>query len=343
MDSLIPDGLTSGAPPQKIRRVPTAFPPDQTRPSAERMQEEASLWFARMRGGRVTDDLRARFDRWLAADAAHRREYEILEQIWDQSGRLVPKTRGKPDLGRARLLRGAASLAGTVVLCVWLGMAWLGDRISTDAGERQHIRLADGSELDIAPRTRLRVRFDGTRRRLELEEGRIVVSVAADPRRPFEVHAGGGVIRDIGTRFEVQADRTRAKVVVAEGIVEIGIPARGDGLFRRLKAGEAAELDGAGVSRTRPADPAASLAWTKGQLVFDAAPLAEVISALNRHRKIPIEIGDPALVHVRISGVFLIDDEAAALRAIEQVAPVSFAPAGGRPASVVMNPLRPQR
>lgn len=207
MDSLIPDGLTSGAPPQKIRRVPTAFPPDQTRPSAERMQVEAALWFARMRGGRATDDLRDRFNLWLAADAAHRREYEILEQIWDKSGQLVPQARGKPDLGRARLLRGAASLAGAAVLCVWLGMAWFGGRISTDVGERQHIQLAGGSELDIAPRTRLRVRFDGTRRRLELEEGRIVVSVAADPRRPFEVHAGGGVIRDIGTRFEVQADR----------------------------------------------------------------------------------------------------------------------------------------
>lgn len=295
------------------------------------MQEEAALWFARMRGERVTDARRARFDAWLAADEAHRREYETLEQVWEQAGRLRPRADGKQASGRRLRLAGkAATLAGVAVFCAWLAFAWFDGRVSTQAGERLHMRLADGSELDVAPRTRLRVNFSASLRRLELEEGQLAVSVAADPNRPFEVSAANGVIRDIGTRFEVRASRSRARVVVSDGAVEITVPESGAGSYRRLKAGEAADFDGTGVSQARPADAAASLAWTAGRLVFDAAPLAEIFSTLNRYRETPIELDDPALAGVRISGIFLLDDEAAMLRALQQVAPVRFVPAAGR-------------
>ncbi|GAB1395072.1 hypothetical protein MASR1M60_32360 [Rhodocyclaceae bacterium] len=56
--------------------------------------------------------------------------------------------------------------------------------------------------------------------------------------------------------------------------------------------------------------------------MFDAAPLADVVTALNRHRRMPIKLADPSLAAIRISGVFLIGDENAALRALESVAPV---------------------
>jgi len=310
--------------------MPAASPSPANLSAAERVQEEAALWFARLRGERVTDAQRARFAAWLAADESHRREYETLEQVWDQSGRLAPLVRGKADAGLGRRVRHAASLAGVAVLCAWLGFAWLAGRVATDAGERRHVQLADGSELDVAPHTRLRVQFDGSQRRLELDEGQIVVAVAADARRPFEVHAGGGVIRDIGTRFEVDTSADKTRVVVAEGIVEIGVPARSDAVPRRLKVGEAVDIENAAISPARPVDASASLAWTKGQLSFDAAPLADVVATLNRYRKTPIDIDDPTLAGIRISGVFLIDDETAALRAIRIVAPVDFLPAAGR-------------
>lgn len=296
------------------------------------MQEEAALWFARMRGERVTDAQRARFDAWLAADEAHRREYDALAQIWTQAGRLGPRAAHGEQTGGHRLRRAgkAATFAGVAVFCAWLAFAWFDGRVATQAGERLRMQLADGSELDMAPRTRLRVDFSASLRRLELEEGQFAVSVAADPNRPFEVRAANGVIRDIGTRFEVRASQGRARVVVSDGAVEVTVPGSGAEGYRRLKAGEAADFDGTGVSQARPVDAAAALAWTDGRLVFDATPLAEIFTALNRYRKTPIESDDPALAGIRISGVFLLDDEAAVLRALQQVAPVRFVPAAGR-------------
>lgn len=292
--------------------------------SDERIQEEAALWFARLRGDEVADAEHAAFAAWLDADARHRREFETFERMWDASALLRPSA---PK--RRRALRAAASLAGIALVSGWLGWAWLDGRVATDPGERRHVRLADGSELAIAPDTRLRVKFDSGRRRLELDEGRIAVTVAADPRRPFEVAAGGGIIRDIGTRFEVDAGRERTRVTVAEGLVEIDLPAAGSAPCK-VGAGEAAEFGGRFVSPARPADAAAALAWTKGQLAFDAAPLTEVVAVLNRYRRTPIELADPSLGSIRISGVFMIDDESMALRALEQVAQIEFVPKAGK-------------
>jgi transmembrane sensor len=291
----------------------------------DRVQEEAALWFARMRGEAVSTRRRARFDAWLAADAAHRREYEILQQIWDQSARLVP-----PQAGRRRLLKGATALASLAALAFWLNLAWFDGRISTEGGERRHMQLADGSELDIAPNTRLRVKLGDTLRSVELSEGQIAITVAADPNRPLEVRAAGGVIRDIGTRFEVQASQRQGHVAVAEGIVDISVSAQGENITRRLRAGEATDFNEQGIAAPQAVEAATALAWTKGQLAFDAVPLAQVILVLNRYRKTPIDLADPALASLRVSGVFLIDDENAALRALETVAPIRFVPEADR-------------
>ncbi|MBS4017951.1 MAG: FecR domain-containing protein [Dechloromonas sp.] len=295
--------------------------------AAERIQEEAALWFARLHSEEVLDTERAAFNAWLDADARHRHEYDLLEQLWDASSQLRPGAKETPR--RRRAMRAAAGLAGIALVCGWMGWAWLDGRVATDPGELRHVRLADGSELDIAPNTRLRVKFDSGRRRLELEEGRIVVSVATDHLRPFEVAAGGGIVRDIGTRFEVDVGRKRTRVVVAEGLVEIDLQAAGSAP-RKVGAGEVAEFDDRFVSPAQLVDAAATLAWSKGQLVFDAAPLAEVVRALNNYRRTPIELADPSLRDIRISGVFLIDDENAALRALESVAPVEFVTEGAR-------------
>ncbi|GAB1395071.1 hypothetical protein MASR1M60_32350 [Rhodocyclaceae bacterium] len=77
--------------------------------------------------------------------------------------------------------------------------------------------------------------------------------VAADRQRPFEVAAGGGIVRDIGTRFEVDAGRERTQVIVAEGMVEIDL--RASDTLEEVGAGETAEYDGRTVSARRRAWP----------------------------------------------------------------------------------------
>ncbi len=289
-----------------------------------RVQEDAALWFARLRGDGIADGERAEFTAWLNADPRHRNEYDALERIWDSAARLRPKA---PK--RRRVTRALAGMSVIALVCGWLGWAWLDGRVTTDPGERRQIILADGSRLDVAPNSKLRVQFDAAPRRLELDAGRVVVDVAANSQRPFEVVAGGGTIRDIGTRFEVDVGQDITRVTVAEGMVEVDLPASGSAPLR-VGAGGVAEYDRSRIIAVGTVDAASELAWTQGQLDFDAASLVDVVRALNRYRKTPIELADPSLADIRISGVFLIDDENAALRALERVAPVEFVPDGTR-------------
>jgi transmembrane sensor len=304
--------------------MPVASSPHTTNsPVDERIQEEAALWFARLRGDEVSDYEHADFAAWLSADARHRSEYDAFQRMWDASAELRPT---KPR--RRQVLRTLSGLAGIALISGWVTQGWLDGQMATDSGELRHVTLADGSILDVAPETRLWVKFDTERRRIELDKGRIVVAVASDRLRPFEVATDAGVIRDIGTHFEVDVDEVRTRVSVAEGMVEIDLPSSNTPP-QRVGAGEMTEFNARNISNARPVDTTA-LAWATGQLLFDAAPLAEVVEELNRYRKTPIRLSDPSLESIRISGVFLIDDENMALQALQQVAGVEFVAQSGK-------------
>lgn len=307
---------------------PPTAPPDVH----DKVQQAAARWFARLRGSDVTEAQRARFAHWLNADEAHGREYAALEEIWAQSGQLAGQTpvSHTPPPGRRARRVGAACLLGG--LMVWLGLLGAAEPevvIATAPGEVIHRQLADGSGLDLAPRSRLQVAFDGSRRRLRLERGQLAVDVADDPRRPLEVLAGGVVIRDVGTRFDVLAEGSRVQVTVAQGQVDIE-PQTPGGPRQHLQAGESADIQDGSVIAVRPVERATALAWTRGMLSVDNLPLGELLTTLNRYRKTPVELEDEGVGKIRLSGVFRLDNETDALRALEAVAPVRFIAEGGR-------------
>jgi len=292
--------------------------------NSERAQEEAAVWFARLHGENVSREDRATFAGWLAADPGNAREFKILEQIWNHSACLAPQAKPRP----RRLLHGAAGLAVLALLAGWLFYTTPGELVATGIGERKHLQLSDGSELDLAPHTRLHFRLDKEQRHIELIEGQIAINVVADPRRPLEVVADGHHIRDIGTRFVVETEAKQTRVSVAEGLVEIRL-ANDDAATQRLAAGEEVSVTDGKIGQVLAVDRSILLAWTKGQLAFEGKPLREVIATLNRFRKVPIVLDEPNLGNMRISGVFLIDHEETALVALRQIASLRFEESSG--------------
>lgn len=304
--------------------MPLSPRPSPAADSSERVQEEAARWFARLHGENISREERAIFAGWLAASPENAREFEILEQIWDHSARLAPQTEPRP----RRLLLGSVGLVAMALLAGWLFHAAPDELVATGSGERKHLRLGDGSELDLAPRTRLHFRLDKEQRHIELDEGQIAIHVAADPQRPLEVVADGHRIRDIGTRFVVATGAKQTRVSVAEGMVEIR-PAHNDSATLRLAAGEEISVTDGTIGPVLAIDRNTLLAWTQGQLAFENQPLSQVIATLNRFRKTPIILDEPTLGSMHISGIFLIDHDETALIALRQIAGLHFKEAGG--------------
>jgi transmembrane sensor len=196
------------------------------------------------------------------------------------------------------------------------GLALLGSRVNRGGdpvareyaaarGRRATIRLADGTSAVLAPGSTLRTLagFGGQSRDVALD-GEAYFVVVHDRRRPFAVHAGYAVARDLGTHFDVRAfaGDTAVQVAVTEGRVAFGDTVRSP---VELRAGDVSQLTGAGNAVVlRHAAVGRYVAWTQGVLAFDNTPLREVAPALSRWYDLQVDIADTSIAGRRLTASF---------------------------------------
>ena len=164
----------------------------------------------------------------------------------------------------------------------------------------------DGSTVTLRPHSRL-VRLDDDARAYRLE-GEAFFAVARDPERPFTVEAGPGVVRVLGTRFDVSTWGERTAVFVEEGRVEV----QGAASEVVLGAGEAATVGVAGVRTLPTASAEAFLDWQRGEVVFERESVRRVADEIGQHFGVSVTVpGDAA--RESVSGVIVLESAAQAL------------------------------
>jgi len=307
------------------------------------MDLDVDLLF-RYRAGECTPEERERFERWVAADPRHRELFEatvtaageVLAELRSERAR-VPAARASVGVrgraapawsqrvqGRRRTwaLPVAAGVALAAGVSAWRAVAGPASGAgamqvtSTGPGQRATVELRDGTQvvLGVASTLRYPASFGARSRDVSLT-GEAYFDVVHDEGRPFVVRAGGAVAEDLGTAFVVRAypDDARVRVVVAEGKVALRAAApAADAPAGRARAtagrvlgrGELGELGADGATTVRRVNPAAYLAWTEGRLVFDAAPLSEVLGQLERWYDVEFQLADPSLAGRDYSGAF---------------------------------------
>jgi transmembrane sensor len=170
---------------------------------------------------------------------------------------------------------------------------------ATSAGQRAEIRLADGTQVILAPESRVRVPSDfGVHRRDVHVEGEAYFVVVHDSTRPFTVFAANASVRDIGTAFAVRSypEDGAVRVVVREGLVAMS----GAGL---LAAGDLGQLTADGKASVRHGvDVQALLGWTDGKLAFEDAPLRQVLHDLRRWHGVAVRLADSTLADLPFTG-----------------------------------------
>jgi len=157
--------------------------------------------------------------------------------------------------------------------------------IATNVGQRDSVRLADGTRVLLAPESRLIVAMGYGNKVREVElTGEAYFDVRHDAARPFVVHAGGADIRDLGTTFTVRAAGGQdVRVAVTSGSVSLAPRAASPNDAVVLRPGDAGTLAVDGrmlVERGGTTEP--DTAWTSGRLVFREAPVSSVQSELRR-------------------------------------------------------------
>jgi transmembrane sensor len=205
----------------------------------------------------------------------------------------------------------------------------------TATGERLTFTLNDGSQVTLDTQSELKVSFSTAERSVHLTRGQAFFEVAKDPQRPFVVEVRSRRFVAVGTAFDVRVDGDQVRVTMVEGTVRVegrgqevaasnapGFPTQlpSSGTTGRaanrdmarsespavttITAGEQLITDAQREDHVRAADPERSTSWRRGQLVFDNTRLADAIAEVNRYSEAKIELADPDLGNLRLSGAF---------------------------------------
>ena len=220
---------------------------------------------------------------------------------------------------RGPVLAAAAALTAIVGLAQWRGSTTATEQVyATPVGQRDSVMLPDGSTVVLAPGSRLTVAsgFNNGNRAVTLE-GAAFFEIKHDGAHPFVVHSRGAEIRDIGTAFSVKTDANgRVAVAVTHGIVAFRDTTAGSAAPVELRAGDRGVLQAGTVAVTRGTVTAEDMAWTRGQLAYRDAPLAEVQADLRRWYGIELQVTDAVLAQRTLTASFRGDSAAQVIQVI---------------------------
>lgn len=300
-------------------------PPRRAR---EEVRLEASRWLARVDAGLCAGD-QEKLGRWLREDPLHEEMLLEMAAFWDRLSVLSELSdvfplqlyHSRKRVARRRLIL-AAGLAAALPLGTLLfnqrrragSRGLFAGRYETSVGERDPIRLSDGSQIILNTNTLLDVAYSPDERRVVLRHGEALFSVAHDPGKPFRVYAGARVIEAIGTAFSVQRREDESlEVLVTEGRVNVRsgagaspAPPVPNSVELSLRAGEYLHTQSGERSPAKAvmerAEMEQRLSWRSGLLVFRGDRLEQVLAEASRYTTIRLE-ADAAILSRRVAAV----------------------------------------
>ena len=327
---------------------------------------QASAWLAKLDGEQPSEaDLQA-FKRWVNEDESHIAAFEKVATAWDdlniltrlpsvlQQREIQQRNRQRESAHRPALRSSVGYFAIAATLVLGLFIALYSDFFSaqqatymTVVGEQKTIRLPDNSLVQLNTNSRIQFDYQSEARTVYLLQGEVHFSVAKNPQRPFEVYAGTGRVRAVGTAFTVELSNRNddVNVLVTEGVVEVvpelGMPSPPAGDTealpvaadesplisqlvikpQRVAAGSAVLFNQKEVKAVRKVDDVAMqrlLAWQQGLLIFSGESLEEVVAEISRYTDTKIIIQSEEARTLRIGGQFQLGNTQAILRALEQ-------------------------
>ncbi|ARN73794.1 FecR family protein [Oceanicoccus sagamiensis] len=323
-------------------------------PDAESLPDQAAKWVARLDADQPSAATKREFKHWLQQSPEHRREFEKHLALWGDMNILatmVPPARQQAQQTtrspRRWLTPAPVAFAMGLLLVILLQFNTSPNHYRTEIGEQQQVELDDGTMVLLNTNTELRVAYTDQRRTIYLSKGEAHFEVAHNPERPFEVHAGQGKVRAVGTAFTVYLKSDDVEVVVTEGEIAI-LPAAtatttttttaskpttlaqnqtpepntsAAPVTARVKAGGVATYDrhtAEHVMLEALGDEEHKLSWREGMLVFRSEPLSRVIAEVNRYTPLNIIIPDPAVRAIKVGGFFKVSEIDSVFDALEK-------------------------
>ncbi len=291
----------------------------------------------------------AEFEAWLAASPRHAEAWRDVNaalfafecvRAQGQADDFIAQLNTRRRQRRWRLLTGGV-LAAAAAVAVLFFVNRPVDRAATAvvAGEAPVIIraaqrvLEDGSRVELNDGAEIAVNYTTARREVSLLRGEAVFTVMKNPARPFVVVSGNVEVRAVGTVFAVQFGAKAVDVLVTEGRVVVAQPAPApvagepvaataepvfvDAGGQLVLPAEAVNQESAQSRVLSPAEINRRLAWRQPRLQLAGTSLQDAVSLLNRENLMQVEIADPELGRLRLTGFFPLDNARGFVQVLE--------------------------
>jgi transmembrane sensor len=321
----------------------------------ELISQEAAEWFARMRDPHASLDDRRRFLRWLKQSEIHVAEYlrvtgvdgnlrrahlrlTFTDEVASNIVRLFASDSERPSPAsstapiRWKVAATVAACALTALLVLGVRTARYEHSIETELGEWKAVTLADGSELQLGPNTRLKFDLNDEQRSIALLRGEAYFKVAKDATRPFLVEANAYAVKAVGTQFAVSHRSDELIVTVREGEVRVAPRTRSN---RQAGDDESLELsvpltadEQLRIARTWPVTPSrinvrSELAWCEKLLMFEQDDtLGDAVKEFNTRNRVQLRL-DPLAASLPVRGIFDASDPLTFAQTVDKTSPVA--------------------
>ena len=186
---------------------------------------------------------------------------------------------------------------------------------TTRIDEERSVRLKDGSIVTLDPATEIAVTLSSKLRQIRLIKGQALFKVAKNRDWPFIVQAGNQQIRATGTAFDVQVKPNGTmSVLLVEGRVNVAPIARSfvAGFIQSMKTkklvpGQKLSTDVHGDQFVENAAAEQASFADRNRIVFKDSTIGAAIGQINRQSAMHIDIADPHIAALRVSGVYNAD------------------------------------
>lgn len=276
---------------------------------------EAVEWIVRLSSGEATaEDARALED-WRGKDSANDTAFRAMAGVRP----IARAVKQAPKLDRRAVLTSGGGLAAAIgafllvrpPLHMWPSLAEFMADHRTGSGQRYAFAPVDGVEVEMNSRTSVSLQEGG--QGVELIDGEAFVTVRRSAG--FAIETAEARITAEQAELNVQTLTNAVRVSCISGSVTCDRGAVRESLAPR----EELTLRPDGTATRKVVAVAQLAAWRQGLLVFEGAPLAEVVEQLNRYRSTPIVLANSAIEERPVSGVVYTDQIEPAITQLQQL------------------------
>lgn len=280
---------------------------------------EAADWLVCLTSGQATEEDAERLAQWRNTSPAHEAAFQEVAGVRNFA-QVASQTRKPPALSRRALLAGGTGGAVLVAMIgatrpplgLWPNYAELTADHRTAVGERFAFAPVSGVEIEMNSRTAISLIDED--RGIDLSTGEAFVKVA-DLSRPFQVTAGRLRAATRTAQFNVQTMAQGVRVTCVSGELEC----QGGQAPITLQANQQITMAADGSVRRSKVDGHKAIAWRQGLLVFEGAPLSEVVEQVNLYRSGGIVLTNASIGTLPVNAVFHTDRIDDAVGQIQQL------------------------